>query len=109
MTSVLQKMPKIAVNHPDVQDALGKFSLFDDSQITKVTTALRAIRNSDPSLVQLQIVEGLIGPSLDAAKRVKANTAFKVLTGADDQCGVPNFAGELASNFGAAEYLQYTG
>ena len=64
LTSVLQETPEIGVNHKDVQDALGKFSLFDESQTSQVTTALRAIRDSNTSLVQLQIVEGLIGPSL---------------------------------------------
>jgi hypothetical protein len=107
LTSVLQSTPEIGVNHKDVQDALGKFSLFDESQTSQVTTALRAIRDSNTSLVQLQIVEGLTGPSLAAAKLVQENTAFKVLTGDDDTCGVPDFAGGLASNFGAAEYLQY--
>ena len=31
LTSVLQETPEIGVNHKDVQDALGKFSLFDES------------------------------------------------------------------------------
>ena len=50
-TSVLQETPEVEVNHKDVQDALGKFSLFDESQTSQVTIALRAIRDSNTSTI----------------------------------------------------------
>ena len=81
--------------------------MLDESQTSQVTIALRTVRVSNTSLVQLQIVEGLAGPSLAAAKLIQENTEFKVLTGDDDTCGVPDFVGRLASNSGAAKYLQY--